>query len=67
LRRNGQRAVLDETALVDKVGNVLARGAAVLLVALVNSGGPAFVAGEQVSMCYFVEVSAGPFEIDVAR
>ena len=45
LRCDGQRAVLDEAALVDEIGDVLARGSPAALVALGDGFGARVVAG----------------------
>ena len=67
LRGNGQRAVFDEAAGIDQVGDVLPRGAAALLVPLGNRGLPALVEGEQMAVPDLVEVGARPVEIDCGR
>lgn len=46
LRRNGQRAVLDEAAVIDQIGDVLPGGAATLLVPLGDCRLTAFVESE---------------------
>ena len=67
LRGDGQRAVLDEAAGVDQVGDVLPGGAAASLVALGHSGLPTLVEGDQVALPDLVEVGPRPVEIHCRR
>ena len=64
LRGHRQRAILHEASRIHQVGDVLAGGAAILVVPLGNGFRPALVAGEQMPTTDLIEVSTSPVQVE---
>src|SRR5260370_36358899 len=64
---DGQRAVLDETAVVDQVGDVLAGGPASFVVAPLGGVAAVFVGADVMAPDRLVEIGADPGAVALGR